>query len=113
MSRLQTLALLTTLATCQAGIAGAQVVGSAALKGPLRFAVKKCGTDRGRAQLGIAVAPDGTWMAASDEGSTLTGTSQPLGASGRKLTIAFDDGSAAAFAADQASEIANMRPDPH
>ena len=105
MRTLKILALLTALVTCQVGAAGAQVVGSGELRGQVSFAIKKCGADRGRAQVGIAVAPDGTWTAGSGEGLPLSGTSQPLGMSGRKLTLAFDAESAADFVAARASDI--------
>jgi hypothetical protein len=105
MKTLKTLALLTALVTCHVAAAGAQVVGSGALKGPLSFAVKKCGVDRGRPEVGIAVAPDGTWTAGSGEGLPLSGTSQPLGTSGRKLALAFDADSAAAFIAERVDDI--------
>jgi hypothetical protein len=105
MKTLETLALLTALVTCHVGAASAQVVGSGELRGQLSFAVKKCGTDRGRAQVGIAVAPDGTWTAGSGEDLPLSGTSQPLGTSGRKLALAFDATSAADFAAGRAADI--------
>jgi hypothetical protein len=105
MKTLKTLALLTALVTCHVAAASAQVVGSGQLRGQLSFAVKKCGIDRGRAEVGIAVAPDGTWTAGSGEGLPLSGTSQPLGTSGRKLALAFDPESAADFAAQQADEI--------
>lgn len=105
MNALKTLALLAALAICNVATAGAQVAGSGSLKGPISFAVKKCGTDRGRVQLVLAVAQDGTWTAGSDEGLPLSGTSQPLGASGRKLALAFDPASAADFVAQRASDI--------
>jgi hypothetical protein len=105
MKTLETLALLTALVTCHVGAASAQVVGSGELRGQLSFAVKKCGTDRGRAEVGIVVAPDGTWTAGSGEGLPLSGTSLPLGMSGRKLALAFDAASAADFAAGRAADI--------
>ncbi len=105
MKTLSALALLTALATCHVGVAGAQVAGTGTLKGSLRFAVKKCGVDRGRAKVDMAMAPDGTWAAGSDEGLALSGTSQPTGTSGRKVTLAFDAASAAGFTAGLASDI--------
>jgi len=105
MKMLRIVALIPALAICHVATAAAQVIGSGTLKGPISFTVKKCGTDRGRVQLVLTVAPDGTWTAGSDEGLPLSGTSQPLGTSGRKLTLDFDDESEADFVAQRASDI--------
>ena len=63
MKTLKTLALLTALVTCHVAAASAQVVGSGQLRGQLSFAVKKCGIDRGRAEVGIAMGKGGTAIA--------------------------------------------------
>lgn len=97
--------ILGALALCQVASAGAQVVGSGQLKGPFSFAVKGCGGDRGPAEVGVQVAPDGTWTAGSGEGVAFGGTSQPVGTKGRKVALAFDAESEQGFVAQRALDI--------
>jgi hypothetical protein len=97
--------ILGALALCHVASAGAQVVGSGQLKGPFSFAVKGCGGDRGPIEVGMQVRPDGTWTAGSGEGITFAGTSQPVGANGRKIALAFDAPTEQGFVAQRVLDI--------
>jgi hypothetical protein len=81
------LALILTLA---APPVRAQVVsGSGDLFGRGKFGVQRCGRDRDAVTAVVAVNVDGSWSAVVN-GRPYSGTSTPIGTSGRKLDLFFD-----------------------
>jgi hypothetical protein len=68
--------------------------GTAMLAGRSALAVKGCGRDRGRFAATLALADDGTWVAAF-EGATASGTYTAVGRTGRTLELHFDAPSSA------------------
>jgi hypothetical protein len=82
------------------------IVGSGSLTGPSQLRVRGCGSHRTRFSAALTVAADGTWIAQTDDGGRVAGTSTPLGRSGRKLQLSLDAPSTADLAADVAQEVA-------
>lgn len=82
--------------------------GSGTLKGTGSLAVQRCGQGRLHAKATVAVAADGTWTASTTEGALFSGTSVPVGTSGRQLDLSFDAGSEAGFIGSMASDAAEL-----
>ena len=80
-------------------------VGSGSLAGRSQLGIRGCGTHRAQFSATLTVAADGTWMAQTDEGGRVAGTSTPVGRSGRKLHLSLDAPSTAGLAADVAQEV--------
>ena len=93
-----------TLVLVAPGFASA-FVGSGSLAGPSQLRVRGCGTHRAQFSATLTVAADGTWIAQTDDGGRVAGTSTPLGRSGRKLRLSLDAPSTADLAADVAQEV--------
>jgi hypothetical protein len=103
------LALFLFLVLVPATETPAQVVaGSGFLEGKGTLAVQRCGRDRLRARTQVVVAPDGTWVATTDEGTGFSGTSVPVGTSGRQLALSFDADSEAGFVGSMALDAAEL-----
>jgi hypothetical protein len=80
--------------------------GSAQLTGRSILAVKGCGKERASLVLRVVVNGDTTWTGEDEDGARFAGTYAVRAPSSRKLELAFDETSAAAFVTAAAEDIA-------
>jgi hypothetical protein len=73
--------------------------GTATMTGVSRLRPRGCGVFRTDLSATLIVADDGTWSAYPTGEDPLTGTSEAIGRTGRKLRLAFDDSSLAVVVA--------------
>jgi hypothetical protein len=89
-------------------VAADAATGNAGLKGMSKVGVRGCGAKRLAFSGTVTVLDDGTWSARSDEGDGFAGTYRPAGRTGRKLLLAFDTASLAAFVGAVEDDVAAL-----